>query len=75
MNWPWPVLLGLAALLAGAGSARAGCEVRIAALAFGVIDTARTNQATGKVTIRCDEPQTVQVGLSAGGGGVERRLA
>ncbi|WP_222184020.1 Csu type fimbrial protein [Geminicoccus harenae] len=75
MNWPWPILLGLAALLAGVGPARAGCDVQIAALSFGVIDTARTNQATGKVTIRCDEPQTVQVGLSAGGGGVERRLA
>jgi spore coat protein U-like protein len=70
-----PVLAIAASLLLAPGAAFAGCDVQVAALSFGVIDTGRTNQSTGKVTIRCDIPQHVQVGLSGGGGGAERRLA
>ena len=69
------ILLAVSFALLAPAAVHAGCDVQVAALAFGVIDTGRTNQATGRVSIRCDEPQTVQVALSGGGGGVERRLA
>jgi spore coat protein U-like protein len=68
--------LGLAlALGLASGTAEAACDVQLAALSFGVIDIARTNRSTGKITIRCDAEQSIQVGLSGGGGGGERRLA
>ncbi|WP_027135783.1 spore coat protein U domain-containing protein [Geminicoccus roseus] len=70
-----PAALLASLILLAPGAARAGCDVQVAALAFGVIQTGRTSQATGKVTIRCDAPQSLQVGLSGGGGGAERRLA
>lgn len=63
-----------AILLLSSAAAQAGCDVQLGALAFGVIDVTRTNRSTGRVTIRCDAEQSVQVGLSGGGGGVERRL-
>lgn len=69
------ILLVAAGLFLTPAAARAACAVQVAALSFGVIDTGRTNQATGKITIRCDAAQSLQVGLSAGGGGAERRLA
>ena len=72
---PVVLLLALVGMVTITPVARAGCQVEIAALSFGVIDTLRTNQATGKVSIRCDEAQTVRVALSGGAGGGERRLA
>ena len=65
----------LATLLLATSAARASCDVDAGSVAFGVIDVLRTSQSTGRVTIRCDAGLTVQVGLSAGGGGVERRLS
>lgn len=65
----------LLVLLLAAPAARASCDADAGSVAFGVIDVLRTSQSTGRVTIRCDAGLTVQVGLSAGGGGVERRLS
>jgi spore coat protein U-like protein len=55
-------LILVSCILAG-GAADAACTVDTDPVSFGRIDPTRLNQATGRVTVDCDEATSFEIGL------------
>jgi spore coat protein U-like protein len=68
------LVAALPLLVLAPGAAHAVCEARMEAVVFGMLDVTRGTESTGRVTVDCDRAETVQVGLTGGGGDGHRRL-